>query len=153
MDRPGLRWWIGRLFYCSFICLFWLLCIFVAVHWRSLVSVCGPLLALVFPFAERRLQDMQASVLAAHRLQRSGLVAGPMGLMAPQLVGSSQTRGQADILCISRWILNHWTDHQGSPSSAVLTICFFRKAFFGCVSFSPNKLQAKRAYVQHFIFF
>ena len=89
---------------------FWLLCIFVAVHGRSLVLVCGPLLAVIFLVAGHRLQDMQASLDTAHRLQRSGLVVGPVGLLAPQLVGSSQTGDQTGILCISRW-----TDHQGSP--------------------------------------
>jgi len=33
---------------------------------------------------------------------------GRTGLVAPRHGGSSQTRDRTHVLCIGRWILNHW---------------------------------------------
>ena len=35
-----------------------------------------------------------------------------VGLVAPQHMGSSQTRDQTHVPCITRWILNHWTTRE-----------------------------------------
>ena len=39
-----------------------------------------------------------------------------MGLVAPQHVGSSWTRGRTRVPCIGRWILNHCTQATGTQS-------------------------------------
>ena len=40
-----------------------------------------------------------------------------MGLIAPRHVGSSWTRDRTRVLCIGRWILNHWTMREVPPST------------------------------------
>ena len=39
------------------------------------------------------------------------------GLVAPQHVGSSQTRDQTHVPCIGRSVLSHWTTREGPPRS------------------------------------
>ena len=41
---------------------------------------------------------------------------------------SSLTRDRTHIPCIARWTLNHWTDHQGSPSNLLLNAECMSKA-------------------------
>ena len=68
----------------------------------------------------------------AHRLQYCGLQAQelqPVGSrvwarqlwhvssLAPCHVGSSQTRDETHVLCIGRWILNHWTTRESQASN------------------------------------
>ena len=48
-------------------------------------------------------------VAVGPRLYGVGSVVWHIGLVAPWIVGSSQTRDQTHVPCFSRWILNHWT--------------------------------------------
>ena len=45
-----------------------------------------------------------------------------MGLVAPRHVGSSQTRAQTCVRCISRWILNHCSTREAPPSPLLFNI-------------------------------
>ena len=46
------------------------------------------------------------------------------GLVAPQHVGSSQTREQTSVPCIGRWILNHWTSREALPKMFLILAGF-----------------------------
>ena len=81
---------------CLFIYL-WLGWVFIAVCRLSPVVTSRLLIAVASLIAEHGLEGTQASVVAAQRLS------------SPVLVGSSQARNQTHMLCIGRWILNHWT--------------------------------------------
>ena len=74
---------------------------------HSLVVVCELLIALAAPVGEHRLWGVRASVveLPGCRAQAQQLL--NMGLVAPQDVGSSQTRDSTRVSCISMWILYH----------------------------------------------
>ena len=69
----------------------------------SLVVVQGLLIAVASLVVEHRLNSCSSQALE-HRLSSCGA----WGLAALQHVGSSQTRDQTCISCISRWILYHW---------------------------------------------
>ena len=45
------------------------------------------------------------------------------GLAVPRQVGSSQTRDQTGVLCIAKWILNHWTISHVQSLQSWLTLC------------------------------
>ena len=62
----------------------------------ALVEVCG-LLTRVAPVGERRLSGTQASAVVA------------LGTVALRWAGSPQIRDGAQVPCIGRRILNHWT--------------------------------------------
>ena len=51
------------------------------------------------------------SVVLALRLQSTGSVVTGHWLIC-SAVGSSQTRNGTHVLCITRWILNHWTTRE-----------------------------------------
>ena len=78
---------------------------FTCSRWELLFTP-GPghLAAVASPVLERRLQQLQlvGSRVLGQSLWRTGSV-------APQHLGSSQTRDQTHIPCIGRQILNHWT--------------------------------------------
>ena len=53
------------------------------------------------------------------------------GFVAPQLVGSSQTRNQAGVSCLGGWILNHWPtrDVPRYDHSCIYLLMHTRKSF------------------------
>ena len=78
----------------------------------------GPLFIAV-----RRPLTIAASVVAEHRLQTRKLSScWSTGLVAPQHVGSSQTRARTRIPCISRQILNHCATREAPTTLLVLYI-------------------------------
>ena len=53
------------------------------------------------------------SLVASHRLQSTqAQLLQCTGLVTVENVGSSQSRDQTHILCMGRWILNHWTTRE-----------------------------------------
>ena len=83
-----------------FIYYFWLCLGFVATHGLLLVAVHGLLIVM-------------ASLVAEHRLKAPGLQQLMYaGLAASRYAKSSQTKDQTSVLCIARWILNHWTTRE-----------------------------------------
>ena len=131
---------------------FWLLWVFIAVHRLSrlavnrgcsLVAVGRLLLAVASLAVKYKLQGVQTSVLAAHRLQS----AGPKhsigiqywqhtGLVAPWHVGFFPTRDQTGIPCIAQWNTNHWTTREAQYFRSIevsllkiqavsFTLCYF----------------------------
>ena len=55
--------------------------------------------------------------------------------MAPQHVGSSQTREGTGVLCIARWILNHWTTREALCFLVYLVAHFQIWIFFFIMSY------------------
>ena len=74
--------------------------------------LCKLLLAVASRVAEHGLQGLRASVAVAPGLWQTGLVVVALGLVAPQQVGSSQTRDRTHVPCIGRQILNRWTTRE-----------------------------------------
>ena len=74
--------------------------------------LCKLLLAVASLVAEHGLQGLWASVAVAPGLWQTGSVVVALGLVAPQQVGSSQTRDRTHVPCIGRQILNRWTTRE-----------------------------------------
>ena len=74
--------------------------------------LCKLLLAVASLVAEHGLQGLRASVAVAPGLWHTGSVVVVPGLVAPQQVGSSQTRDRTHVPCIDRQVLNRWTTRE-----------------------------------------
>ena len=98
---------LGFFFICIFLKIyFWLHWVFIALHGLSLVaaSECDSLVAVC------GLLIMVTSFIAEHGLQALGLQQLWLRvLVAPWLMGFSQTRDRIHVPCIGRQIPNHWT--------------------------------------------
>ena len=66
---------------------------------RGLLSSCGA-------------QASHRSGFSSCRAQALGCSLWFTGLVAPQHVGSPQTRDRTHVPCIGRWILNHWATRE-----------------------------------------
>ena len=97
---------------------FWLCWVFVAVHRLSLVVASGGYSLLhCMGFSLRWLVLLQSIGSRCAGFSSCGMQAQlwllwPSGLVAPQHVGSSRTRGQTRVPCIGRWILNHYATRE-----------------------------------------
>ena len=56
-----------------------------------------------------------------------------MGLAALKQVEFSRTRDQTHVLCIGRWILNHWINHQRNPTCGILKFSLTRSAYHSVI--------------------
>ena len=84
---------------------FWLYRVFTAGCKLSLVVVSGGLLSSCSSRASR----FSGFSFSGAQKESMGLVVVVMGLVAPWYAGSSQTKDQISVPCVSRQILNHWT--------------------------------------------
>ena len=76
-------------------------------NWGPLfIALRGPLTIAASLVAEHRLQTLRLSNLWL------------TGLVTPWHVGSSQTRAQTHVPCISRQILNHWATREAPKLSS-----------------------------------
>ena len=105
--------------------IFWLYWVFIALHGFSPAAV-----TRVYPWIQCGLLTVVTSLVAEFGLYARGLQELQcVGLIAPQHVGSSQTRDPTHVLCLSRQTLNHRTTREIS-----LFLCAFQKIAFTYIS-------------------
>ena len=90
----------------------WLLCSGFLWLWRvraALVAVCWLLIVADFSCCGAWILEC--------RLQSADSVVVVHGSVPPRRVKSPQTRDQTCLLCIARWILNHWSTRAAPVST------------------------------------